>query len=444
MEQDLYSSGPDTKAARIKENPGAGVKGEERTRRERPHDCEWKNCSEEEIRVLDLNHSCVIRTEERNNKPARMKEVNGLKCMYTNMDTFVNKKAELLIRIEQLQPDIIGLTEVKPKHAEWALTDQDLVIQGYSLYSNLYGRGSALYVKEIVQSTELKLNCNFESSVWSTIALKNTDRLVVGVIYRSPSSKESHDQVIAMISEVIEMRHSHVLIMGDFNYPEINWDLQVSNSAPDHPSQRFIAGYKDWFLFQHVTQPTHYRAQQQANILDLVMTNECGMIDNIQYSEPVGRSHHCLLNWTYKCYGTQSKIRVKKYLFDQGNYSDLRMYLGNKDCLNCLSGKNVNDMWLAIHETILAAMEEFVPHKYYIAGQFRKRKPLWMNDRALDRIKMKKEAFIRYKETKDGKDFLEYVKSRNAAKTAVRKAVRDYEKEILSRQRKILSHSIDL
>ena len=53
-----------------------------------------------------------------------------------------------------------------------------------------------------------------------------------------------------------------------------------------------------------------------------------------------------------------------------------------------------------------------------------------MNDRALSRIKRKKEAFQRYKATRDGMDYLEYVKARNAAKTEIRKAVRDYEKEV--------------
>ena len=111
---------------------------------------------------------------------------------------------------------------------------------------------------------------------------------------------------------VLEQKYSHVLIMGDFNYPEINWNMGISTASADHPSQVFITRYRDWFLHQHVTEPTHFRGLQQANILDLIMTNESSMIDKIQYSEPLGKSHHMVLNWTFKCYPAISGSRVKK------------------------------------------------------------------------------------------------------------------------------------
>jgi len=53
-------------------------------------------------------------------------------------------------------------------------------------------------------------------------------------------------------------------------------------------------------------------------------------------------------------------------------------------------------------------------------------------------------AFQRYLSTKDGTDYLEYVKARNKAKSQVRRAVRDYEKEVVKRQSKILRHFTSL
>ena len=53
-----------------------------------------------------------------------------------------------------------------------------------------------------------------------------------------------------------------------------------------------------------------------------------------------------------------------------------------------------------------------------------------MNGRAFSKIKKKKAAFCRFKETKQYSDYFEYVSARNAAKSEIRKAVRDYEKEI--------------
>ena len=53
-----------------------------------------------------------------------------------------------------------------------------------------------------------------------------------------------------------------------------------------------------------------------------------------------------------------------------------------------------------------------------------------MNGRAFSKIKKKKAAFCQFKETKQYSDYLEYVSARNAAKSEICKAVRDYEKEI--------------
>jgi len=85
--------------------------------------------------------------------------------------------------------------------------------------------------------------------------------------------------------------------MGDFNFPYINWKQQTSNQPTDHPSQVFLASYKDWYFHQHVHNPTHYRPHQKAYILDLVTTNEKHMIDDIYVSDPIAKSDHVVLNW---------------------------------------------------------------------------------------------------------------------------------------------------
>ena len=67
-----------------------------------------------------------------------------MRCLYTNLDTFHNKRSELLTRIYEDKPDIIGLTEVQSMVAAGYISDIDLTIDGYTMYSNLCGRGVAL------------------------------------------------------------------------------------------------------------------------------------------------------------------------------------------------------------------------------------------------------------------------------------------------------------
>ena len=121
------------------------------------------------------------------------------------------------------------------------------------------------------------------------------------------------------------MKSSHLMIMGDLNYPGIEWSTMRSTGSMQE--SEFLESFRDWFLFQHSSQPTHYRAEQRANILDVVKTNEEGMVDDLEIGEPVGRSDHVVLSWSLKCYADSTVTLVIKYISDKGNYNGMyRMY----------------------------------------------------------------------------------------------------------------------
>lgn len=62
----------------------------------------------------------------------------------------MNKRDELKAYIDIFEPNIIGITEVKPKNARYEISDCELSIQGYDMFHNLTeeGRGIVLYVKD--------------------------------------------------------------------------------------------------------------------------------------------------------------------------------------------------------------------------------------------------------------------------------------------------------
>ena len=46
----------------------------------------------------------------------------------------------------------------------------------------------------------------------------------MGWIYRSPSSlKDNNKKLNDLISKARDLKYSYYLIMGDFNYPELDW-----------------------------------------------------------------------------------------------------------------------------------------------------------------------------------------------------------------------------
>src|SRR5208282_5508868 len=149
----------------------------------------------------------------------------------------------------------------------------------------------------------------------------------------------------------------------------------------------------EWFLWQHVKKPTRHRAEQTANILDLVFTNEEGMVENLQYDEPVGNSDHLMITWTCNCYVNRVDTKIMKYGYDKANFTNMREMLENLDWIGMLANKSVEVQWILIRDCIRSAVDIFVPHRPVDNSKGQRRRPAWMNERVLSRIKWKKSAF---------------------------------------------------
>ena len=231
---------------------------------------------------------------------------SNLRSFYTNIDSFVNKREDFLMRIADVSPYIIGLTEIKPKNPQYVLHEAEIVIEGYDCWPAISssGRGVAIYTNNALQATAVnpRPDCIFKDHhldvIWCEIRLYRGDKLLVGCVYRSPNStNENNALLLELLKAAINGRHSHVVIMGDFNYPEIDWVRECSTVGVNHQATKFMEGVRDTFMHQHVEHQTHRRGNQQDNTLDLIFSNEQGMVDNVEHSPPIGKSHHVVLRW---------------------------------------------------------------------------------------------------------------------------------------------------
>jgi len=116
--------------------------------------------------------------------------------------------------------------------------------------------------------------------------------LTIGNIYRSPNSnKQQDDKLYRLIDEVVIKSKKGVILVGDFNFPDINWDICHSNS---YTSQAFIDTLQKNLLTQHVDFPTRIRGTDTPHILDLVLTDE-PVINKIDEYAPLAKSDHSIL-----------------------------------------------------------------------------------------------------------------------------------------------------
>ena len=238
--------------------------------------------------------------DNNNNQPVHnvnsFVNMDGLKCLYTNADSLLNKIAELKLAVQNYRPHIIAVTEMR-KTRKTPIEDAEIQIQDYDIFrSNLNSnldRGCIIYTHRSLQANSVKLIGNHNDAVWCHIKLINNDSLLVGCLYRSPNnSPEANNHFIEMFNSMLQNNtFSHLLIMGDFNYPKIDWNSWSTNiENVEDPSNIFIETIKDHYLYQHVQQFTRGRGKDQPHILDLILTNEEDMIDHLEYLSPLGKS----------------------------------------------------------------------------------------------------------------------------------------------------------
>ena len=274
---------------------------------------------------------------------------SNLRSFYTNIDSFVNKREEFLMRIADVSPDIIGLTEMKPKNPRYLLQEAEIGIDGYECWPAISssGRGVAIYTKTALQAMAVTPlpDCSFKDAIWCEIRLCRGDKLLVGCVYRSPNSTNDNNALLlALLKSATNGRHSHVVIMGDFNYPEIDWIRECSNVGVNHQATKFMEGVRDTFMHQHVEHPTHRRGNHQANTLDLIFSNEQGMVDNVEHNPPIGKSHHVVLQWRINCYCELQIIQKESVQYHRGDYEGFNEYLSQQDW-SLMDGKSVTDQW---------------------------------------------------------------------------------------------------
>ena len=82
------------------------------------------------------------------------------------------------------------MTEIFPKNSNGDMDKSHYSKDGYGMFcSDLsIGRGCVLYIKASIPVIQIKFDNNFQESIWCSINLTGSDKLLIGCIYRSPNS----------------------------------------------------------------------------------------------------------------------------------------------------------------------------------------------------------------------------------------------------------------
>jgi hypothetical protein len=222
-------------------------------------------------------------------------------------------------------------------------------------------RGVGIYVGKELMAEEVKVITKFQESIWISIKLNAKDKVIVGCACKSPSSKQENlDELKSLMRNVSQMdkEYSHILIMGDFNYPKINWKQWTSSGDKD--ADAFLGCIRHSYLYQHVTEFTRTKENSEPSTLDLIFTNEEGMVDDTRITSPLGHSDHCVITFKFRCYFEQINTSTERWNFFKGNYDLMRNEM-NIDWDNIWVDENSNKLFDIFLDKFNLAKQKSIP-----------------------------------------------------------------------------------
>ena len=215
--------------------------------------------------------------------------------------------------------------------------------------------------------------------------------------------------------------------MGDFNFPNINWEDLTTKDNSDE--QRFVDCLLDNYLFQLINKPTRWRGSDNPNILDLVITNDEQSISNIEYQSPLGKSDHCIITFDIDCNVLIKSKQKEKRCYHKANYSKMKEEIQDLNWERYLKVDNndIDDMWKRFHVKLLDLEDKYVP-KLKIKNKKKTEVPI--DKETQNAVKEKNRLSRKFIRTKNQEDRKSYNRARNKVTKLVRKTRKQYERNI--------------
>ena len=348
-----------------------------------------------------------------------MDRENGMKLLYANMQSMMNKMGELRALIDMERPDVVVLTETWTNNS---VNDAFVQLKGFEMVvrcdrrDTMGGRGGgiAVYAKGVHAWSE---NVETTFNQCAHVKIKNKKQMLnLYVVYGSPNSTRENDAELC--EWVRKMPSNEVkIIMGDFNYPGIQWDNGTSNAR----GREFYETCMDAFLTQHVQGETH----RSGNTLDLVLTSDEDMVKEIKMIGKIGSSDHEAM-LVDLCVGATLEAK-EKWMRDygRGDYEQMRRAL-DIDWNVEIGGVGVEEMWQRIERKIEEVSEAFIPWKKISPNH----QPRWLTGDVRRLMKEKRKAWAKWKKTRSEVDKSTYKELEGKVKKVIRNRKKAVEKSV--------------
>jgi hypothetical protein len=278
----------------------------------------------------------------------------------------IGRKTEVLSIIhDTYDPLIIGVTESwltkKDLNAALNISDKyDILRRDRKIGAKgkKKGGGVCILLKHGTQFVQLDKETDSCESIWVDIVCDRPFR--VGLFYRSDEktadlSRQVHLELVKEILFFSKGQNKPCFIMGDFNFPLIDWEIPMCRENSEH-AVRFVDCTLEAGLQQYVTEPTRGK-----NVLDLILCNDDSFVTNVDVSGPIS-SDHCLVTATVSATIAQPVDSEPVPAFHLAKYDQIAKFLDSVNFYDLsLEFLTANQYSQVIDATLSFCIEHFVP-----------------------------------------------------------------------------------
>jgi exonuclease III len=365
------------------------------------------------------------------------------KIMYTNISSLMAKFNDFSMEIANSKPNIIALTET------WLNSDVSnnmIGLNNYKLFrkDRIHGRGGGvcIYVNENLikskfQITVLDISVEPYDTLWIKFS-SNLFSFVIACVYRPPLNASSNsienDRKLINVIEDQFKNLSNLIIVGDFNYPNIKWKADCYSSSSFSDSL-FTDMLNDNNISQAVSDFTRFRHNQKSSLLDLVLISDCNLISNLSTSDPIGLSDHCTIEIDLQVI-LYSKCNIESFVYKFTDYASLSKCLDLTDWSILYNSADVEEQWNFFLNTINSLTTK---NTKTVVSKRLFMKP-WITNELLNKVNLKKKLWNKFKQSKNNNDYNIHRKFSNNLSFEIRNARSKYEAKLLKKPQSFYSY----
>ena len=301
------------------------------------------------------------------------------------------------------------------------------------------GGGVMLLVKKNLVAYEEKNDYGLAEVVVVKVVCRGGIRRDFVVAYVPPKTnswnkeeyKRKMEDTKRWIEHLMETK-CKLVMMGDFNSKEVKWEEWTVNGSEDSWSGELLRMAMENSMTQWVKEKTRYRGEDEPSRLDLIITKEAELIENMKYGCPIGKSDHVMIECVLgegRMERRDEHYRTGRLNYGKADFTKLRNYFEQVDWSAFEDASDIEDKWKEFVNIYEEGINKYVPR----VKKEQKKIQAWFNKRCEESKRKRDTAWNKWMKRKGPFAWEEYKKARNEYTKIRREEARKYEKNIVEK-----------